>query len=97
MQVALAPCPWHVVLPLTHIAPPPHVHVPDVQPFDNVGLHIVVPPQVQTPSVQPSARVVSHAMHIAAPVPHAPTLGVAVQTFPVQHPEPHEFASHVHT
>ena len=36
-------------------------------------------------------------MHIAAPVPHAAVDGGDVQTLPVQHPEPHEFASHVQT
>jgi hypothetical protein len=68
-----------------------------VHPSANVGSHCVPPPQVHAPPVHPSARVESHAMHIAAPIPHAVILGVAVQTVPVQHPEPHEFASHVQT
>jgi hypothetical protein len=66
--------PWHVVVPLTHIAPPPQVHEPDVQPSASVGSHVV---------------------HVAAPVPHAVTVGGAVQTLPVQHPVPHEVESHV--
>jgi len=88
---------WHVVLPLTHIGPPPQVQVPDVHPSANVASHIALPPQVHAPPVQPSASAVLQAMHIPAFVPHALTFGVAVQTFPVQQPEPHEFESHVHT
>jgi hypothetical protein len=87
---------WQVVEPLTHIAPPPHVQTPDVHPSARVALHDAPPPQVQTPDVHPSASA-PHAMHMAAPVPHAVTVGGDVQTLPVQHPEPHEFASHVQT
>ncbi len=88
---------WQVVAPLTHIAPPPHVQVPDVQASARVGSHCAAAPHAHPPFVHRSARAESHVVHIAAPVPHADTLGVAVQTLPVQHPEPHEFASHVQT
>jgi hypothetical protein len=55
-----------------------------------------LPPHEHAPAaLHPSARFVSHAVHAAPLLPHAPRFG-AVQVVPLQQPAVHELESHTH-
>ncbi len=68
-----------------------HTHAPATQRWP--GAHARWPPQAHWPDTHASARVLSHAMQVAPPLPHA-VIEVVAHIAPAQQPLGHEVASH---